>query len=277
MLLSATLLEANSLCPILLISVDGFYSETSITRMGAVVLLVLLGLSAFFSSSEIALFSLAKHRIDALIEQGTPGAETVADLKSNPHRLLVTILVGNNLVNIAMSSISTAIVSFYFDPGSAVLISTFGITAIVLLFGESVPKSYAVENTESWSLRIARPLKLSEYLLFPLVIVFDYLTRLVNRVTGGRTAIEDSYVTRDEIQEMIRTGEREGVIDEDEREMFQRIFRFRNTIAKEVMTPRLDIVGINKEAPLNDAITHCLESEHRRLPVYAGSLGDILP
>ncbi|WP_226043292.1 hemolysin family protein [Natrinema sp. DC36] len=261
---------------ILGISVDGLYSETSITLIGAAVLLVLLGLSAFFSSSEIALFSLAKHRIDALVEQGTPGADTVAALKSNPHRLLVTILVGNNLVNIAMSSISTAIVGFYFDPGPAVLISTFGITAIVLLFGESAPKSYAVENTETWALRIARPLKLAEHVLFPLVIVFDHLTRLVNRVTGGRAAIEDSYVTRDEIQEMIRSGEREGVIDEDEREMFQRIFRFRSTIAKEVMTPRLDIVGIEKTDTLHDAITRCLESGHRRLPVYTETLDNIV-
>ncbi len=276
MILSAAPLETTSLRSLLAISVDGLYSETSITLIGAAVLLVLLGLSAFFSSSEIALFSLAKHRIDALVEQGTPGADTVAALKSNPHRLLVTILVGNNLVNIAMSSISTAIVGFYFDLGPAVLISTFGITAIVLLFGESAPKSYAVENTETWALRIARPLKLAEHVLFPLVIVFDHLTRLVNRVTGGRAAIEDSYVTRDEIQEMIRSGEREGVIDEDEREMFQRIFRFRSTIAKEVMTPRLDIVGIEKTDTLHDAITRCLESGHRRLPVYTETLDNIV-
>jgi len=276
MSLSVDPLETNPTSSILTIVIDGLYSETSVTLIGAVTLLILLGLSAVFSSSEIALFSLANHRIDALAAQGAPGAETVANLKSNPHRLLVTILVGNNLVNIAMSSISTVIVGFYFDPGPAVLISTFGITAIVLLFGESAPKSYAVENTESWALWVARPIKRSEYVLYPLVVVFDHLTRVVNRVTGGRAAIESSYVTRDEIQEMIRTGEREGVIDEEEREMFQRIFRFRNTIAKEVMTPRLDVVAIEKETALNDAIIRCLESGHRRLPVYDGTLDDIV-
>ncbi len=186
-------------------------STKTITLIGSAVLLVLLGLSAFFSSSEIAMFSLAKHRIDALVEKGTPGAQTVADLKSDPHRLLLTVLVGNNLVNIAMSSISTVIVGFYFEPSSAVLVSTFGITSIVLLFGESAPKSYAVGNTESWALRIARPLKFAEYAFFSLIVIFDYLTRMVNRVTGGQSAIETSYVTRDEIQEMIETGEREGV------------------------------------------------------------------
>ncbi len=94
------------------------------------------------------------------------------------------------------------------------ILATFGITAIVLLFGESVPKSYAVENTESWAIRISKPLKGTEYLLFPLIVLFDYLTRQVNKLTGSTGAIESPYVTRDEIQEMIESGEREGVLEE---------------------------------------------------------------
>jgi len=245
--------------------------------IGAVVIVVLIGLSGFFSSSEIAMFSLPDHRIDAMVEDGRPGADTVAELKSNPHRLLVTILVGNNLVNIAMSSIATGLLAILLnDQGLAVLASTFGITALVLLFGESAPKSYAVENTESWALRIARPLKISEYLLYPLILVFDYLTRVVNKVTGGRSAIESSYVTRDEIQDMIETGEREGVIEEDEREMLQRIFRFNNRIAKEVMTPRLDMEAVSKEASPAEAVERCIESGHTRMPVYEGSLDNVI-
>nr|WP_232688702.1 hemolysin family protein [Halobacterium zhouii] len=237
----------------------------------------LMGLSAFFSSSEIAMFSLARHRIDALIEEGQAGAETVADLKSDPHRLLVTILVGNNLVNIAMSSIATALVGMYVtNSGVAVLVSTLGVTALVLLFGESAPKSYAVENTESWALSIAGPLKWSERLLYPLVVTFDYLTRAVNRVTGGRAAIETSYVTRSEIQDMIETGEREGVIEEDEREMLQRIFRFNNTIAKEVMTPRLDVTAVSTEASVEEAIQTCTQAGHERIPVYEGELDNVI-
>ena len=249
---------------------------TEYTVAGSVVILVLIVGSGFFSSSEIAMFSLAKHRVDALVEDGVPAAETVAGLKENPHRLLITILVGNNVVNIAMSSIATAIVGFYLDPGTAVLVATFGITTVVLLFGESAPKSYAVENTESWALRIARPLKYSEYVLLPLVVVFDRLTRVINRVTGGRSSIETTYVTRDEIQDMIQTGEREGVIEEDEREMLQRIFRFNNTIAKEVMTPRLDVDGVSKDASVDEAIEACVESDHERLPVYDGNLDNVI-
>ncbi len=251
-------------------------TDATVTVAGAVVIVALIALSAFFSSSEIAMFSLAKHRVDSMVEDGIPGSKTVSQLKNNPHRLLITILVGNNIVNIAMSSIATAIVGIYFDPGTAVLASTFGITTLVLLFGESAPKSYAVENTESWALRIARPLKYSEYILLPLVVVFDRLTRIINRVTGGRSAIETSYITRDEIQDLIQTGEREGVIEEEEREMLDRIFRFNQTIAKEVMTPRLDMTAVPKDATIDEAIETCVQSDHERVPVYDGNLDNII-
>nr|WP_245698943.1 hemolysin family protein [Halopelagius longus] len=251
-------------------------NDTTVTVAGAVVIVILIGFSGFFSSSEIAMFSLAKHRIDSLVEEELPGAKTVQSLKSNPHRLLVTILVGNNIVNIAMSSIATALVGIYFDAGTAVLLSTFGITTLVLLFGESAPKSYAVENTESWALRIARPLKYCEYVLLPLVVFFDYLTRAINKVTGGRSSIETSYITRDEIQGLIETGEREGVIEEEEREMLDRIFRFNSTIAKEVMTPRLDMNAVSKDATIDEAIETCVQADHERVPVYDGNLDNII-
>jgi len=243
---------------------------------GVLTIVVLIGLSAFFSSSEIAMFSLPSHRVEALVDEGRRGARTLQALKRDPHRLLITILVGNNLVNIAMSSIATGLFGLYMSQGQAVLAATFGITAIVLLFGESAPKSYAVENSESWSLRIARPLKVSEYVLMPLIVTFDYLTRIVNKLTGGRSAIEESYVTRQEIREMIETGEREGVLDEEEREMLQRTLRFNNTIVKEVMTPRLDMHAISKEASIAEAMEQCIQSGHARLPVYEGSLDNVI-
>ncbi|GGM70648.1 CBS domain containing-hemolysin-like protein [Halarchaeum rubridurum] len=248
----------------------------TITAVGVVALVVLMGLSAFFSSSELAMFSLARHRVESLAEEGVPGAQAVADLKADPHRLLITILVGNNLVNIAMSSIATGLLGFYLSQGQAVIAATFGVTALVLLFGESAPKSYAVENSETWALRIAGPLKWCERFLLPLVVTFDHLTRIVNSLTGGGAAIESSYVSRDEIQEMIRTGEREGVIEEDEREMLQRIFRFNNTIAKEVMTPRLDVDAASTDASLEEAIQTCVRSGHELLPVYEGSLDNVV-
>jgi len=251
-------------------------SDGVIAAVGTVVILFLIGLSAFFSSSEIAMFSLPPHRVEALVEDNVPNSDVLKKLKSDPHRLLVTILVGNNIVNIAMSSIATGLLALYLSQGQAVAIATFGITALVLLFGESAPKSYAVENTESWALRIARPLTFAEMVVKPLVALFDRLTRVVNKITGGRSAIETSYVTRQEIRDIIETGEREGVLDEDEREMLQRTLRFNRTIAKEVMTPRLDMTAVSNDTSIEEAIETCIQSAHARIPVYEGSLDNVI-
>ncbi|MFC4450039.1 hemolysin family protein [Halorussus aquaticus] len=250
--------------------------RTQITAIGICMILVLLLGSGFFSSSEIALFSLPNHQIDAMVDKGLPGSGAVKSLKEDPHRLLVTILVGNNMVNITMSSISTTLVGFYFDPGTAVLVSSLGITSMVLIFGESAPKSYAVENTELHARRVARGLKIVEKVLWPLITLFYYLTSIVNKITGGSSAIESTYVTRDEIRNMIKTGEREGVLDEEERQILQRTLRFTEATAKEVMTPRLDMAAISKDATVEEAIRECMAAGHGRLPVYAGSLDNVV-
>lgn len=245
-----------------------------VAGVAAVVFLMLL--SAFFSSSEIAMFSLERHRIDSLAEGDDASAVTLKKLRENPHRLLVTILVGNNVVNIAMTSIATALFAFYFSDGAAVFLTTVVISVLVLLFGESAPKSYAVEHTETWALRISRPLQASQYLMYPAVVLFDYLTRAVNRFTGGRSDIETSYVTKDEIEGILRTGEEEGVIEADEREMIQSVFRFTNTIAKEVMVPRLDMVSVSAEASLEEVLETCVENDVTRVPVYRDNLDNIV-
>ena len=250
--------------------------QTTVTAIGVVLILLLLMGSGFFSSSEIAMFSLPAHQIDAMVEQGLRGARAVQSLKEDPHRLLVTILVGNNMVNITMSSVSTTIVGFYFDAGTAVVVSSLGITSMVLVFGESAPKSYAVENTEVHARRVARGLKVVEKVLWPLITVFYYLTGLVNRITGGDPSIESTYVTREEIRNIIETGEREGVLDEEERQMLQRALRFTDASAKEVMTPRLDMAAISGDATVREAVERCIQSGHARLPAYEGSLDDVI-
>jgi CBS domain containing-hemolysin-like protein len=250
--------------------------QTVVTAIGIVLILLLLVGSGFFSSSEIALFSLPNHQIDAMVEQGLRGAQAVKSLKDDPHRLLVTILVGNNMVNITMSSISTTIVGFYFDAGTAVIVSSLGITSLVLVFGESAPKSYAVENTELHSRRVALGLKTVEKVLWPLITLFYYLTSIVNRITGGSPSIDSTYVTRDEIRNMIQTGEREGVLAEEERQRLQRALQFADASAKEVMTPRLDIAAISGEATVKEAIEKCVKSGHARLPAYEGSLDNVI-
>ena len=250
--------------------------QTEITAIGVVLILLLLMGSGFFSSSEIALFSLQTHQVDAMVEEGKRGARALKSLKEEPHRLLVTILVGNNMVNITMSSISTTLVGFYFDPGTAVLVSSFGITSMVLIFGETAPKSHAVDNTESWARTVARPLTIVGKVLWPLITLFYYLTNIVNRAVGGSSAIEDSYISRDEIRNMIKTSEREGILDEEERQLLQRTLRFTDATTKEVMTPRLDMAAISTNATVEEAIRECIRSGHARLPAYDGSLDNVV-
>ncbi len=277
-MMSDVSIQMTSTVPMQMIEVFGVgIPDPYFAAIGVFVILVLLGLSGFFSSSEIAMFAFPNHRLEPVVNEGKRGSKTLKKLKEDPHRLLVTILVGNNLVNIAMSSIATGLLGYFLASQSmAVFIATFGITALVLLFGESAPKSYAIDNTESWALRIARPLKFAEIVLLPLVVLFDHLTRIVNKLTGGRAAIEEGYVTRDEIRDIIETGEREGVLDEEEREMLQRTLRFNRTIVKEVMTPRLDMTAVSKDATIDEAIETCIQSSHERLPVYDGELDNVL-
>ncbi len=122
-----------------------------VTVLGIAAIAVLVGLSAFFSSSEIAMFSLQQHRIDSLVDEGVTGAETIRDMKQNPHRLLVTILVGNNIVNVAMTSIATALFGIYLSRGQSVLATTFGITTLVLIFGSRRRSRRASRPTTSAS------------------------------------------------------------------------------------------------------------------------------
>ncbi|ERG97050.1 hemolysin family protein [Haloquadratum walsbyi] len=250
--------------------------QLEFTALGVSMILLLIMGSGFFSSSEIAMFSLSPYQIDAMVEQGKRGARAIKSLKNDPHRLLVTILVGNNLVNITMSSISTTIVGFYFDAGTAVIVSSLGITSLVLLFGESAPKSYAVDNTDTWARTVAPLLKIVEKLLWPLITVFYHLTRAVNKVTPGGSAIESSYVSREDIRNMIKMGEREGILDEEERQILNRTLRFTDATAKEVMTPRLDMAAISKQLTVEQAIEKCIQSGHARLPVYEESLDNVI-
>ena len=159
---------------------------------GAIV--VLLACSAFFSSSETAIFSLPTGWIDEQERTGDARVAALAALRRDPHRLLVTILVGNNVVNVAISSLITVVLVSYLPPGVAVTAATLIASFVVLVFGEIVPKSYGLGNATRWALVVARPLATVERLLFPLVLAFDAITRRMSALLGGEQRIEGSYL-----------------------------------------------------------------------------------
>jgi Mg2+/Co2+ transporter CorB len=169
-------------------------STLSVLVPSVVAVLVLLSLSAFFSSTESAIFSLPEAWIETAAADGSPESRTLQRLRADPHRLLVTILVGNNIVNIGITSIVTLVVARFVPPGAAVVVATLGVSVLILVFGEIVPKSYGLGHARSWSLRVARPVSHVERLLGPVVTLFDAVTRRLTTVVGGDQGIEDPYL-----------------------------------------------------------------------------------
>ncbi|MFC6864405.1 DUF21 domain-containing protein [Halomicroarcula sp. GCM10025817] len=169
-------------------------STFSIVVPSLLAVIILLSLSAFFSSSESAIFSLPEEWIQTATTDSTGESHTLQQLRANPHRLLVTLLVGNNLVNIAITSIITLLVAQFVPPGFTVVIATLSVSVLILVFGEIVPKSYGLGHAESWSLRVARPISYVERALGPLVGLFDIVTRWLTTLIGGDQHIEKPYL-----------------------------------------------------------------------------------
>ncbi|WP_267640352.1 DUF21 domain-containing protein [Haloarchaeobius amylolyticus] len=165
----------------------------TIVWTSAATVAVLLACSAFFSSSETAIFSLPVATIEADEATGDRKSARLAELRDDPHRLLVTLLVGNNIVNMAISSVITVALVETVSAGAAVTVATLVASSVVLVFGEIVPKSYGLGNARSWARRVARPLYLVELVLLPLVVLFDVLTRRLSGVLGGETALEEQF------------------------------------------------------------------------------------
>jgi Mg2+/Co2+ transporter CorB len=160
---------------------------------GIATVTLLLALSAFFSSSETAIFSLSAEWFEQQAASDDPRARVLRALYDDPHRLLVTLLVGNNVVNIAISSILTVLIASYLSPGPAVVVTTLCSSVLVLVFGEIVPKAFGLGNAETWSLRVASPIRLVERALSPLITLFDGVTRRMNRYISGDANIEKPY------------------------------------------------------------------------------------
>jgi Mg2+/Co2+ transporter CorB len=163
-------------------------AASTVAGVGAMVALV--AASAFFSSSETAIFSLAADWAPAA---DVHGADALARLREDPHRLLVTILVGNNVVNVAVSSLATLLLVRYLSPEAAAAAATVVVSTVVLVFGEIVPKAYGLGHAEEWSLTVAGPLTAVGWAFSPLVAAFDGVTRRLAAAVGGNPEVEDPY------------------------------------------------------------------------------------
>ena len=195
-----------------------------------------------------------------------PGAKRVHDMVTNTERLLSTILLGNNLVNVAFTAVVTALAVKWLKEGPvAVAAATIVGTGLLLIFGEIIPKSLAVKKSERVSFLYARPLKLIELSLYPLILFLQWLSRTTQSIFGQE---QEEVVTEGEILSMIDLGEAEGTVEPNEAEMLENVFRFGDTQVREIMTPRTEIIVMDRGTTLNDFLNIYSEHSHTRFPIY---------
>ncbi len=233
--------------------------------------IVCLLLSGFFSSSEVALISITRAKVRALLNQGRKGAKALDTLKRSTDALLITILIGNNIVNVAAASLATAIaIAIYGDVGIGI---ATGVTVILMLvFGEIGPKMYASRHIETLALRVARPILYLSRVLHPVLWVSDR----IKRQFAFRPGVTEPVVTEEEIKEWIDVGEEEGTIEEEERDMLYSVLRFGDTTVREVMTSRVDVVMIEDVATLENALSTFNETGFSRIPVYHEHIDNVV-
>ncbi len=240
-----------------------------------VVLVVCLILSAFFSASETALMSLSKIRLKHMIEENVKGVSNVQKLLSNTNKLLATILVGNNMVNIAASSLATSIainMSSSFGVGIATGLMTF----LILVFGEITPKSIAAKNSEKISIAVAPMINITTYILLPIVKFITLFSNLFIKLLGGDKFQTEPFITEDELKTMVNVSEEEGVLEEGEKKMIYNVFEFGDNLVKDIMVPRVDIVAIDVEENYEEVLKIIKEEQFSRFPIYRDTIDDII-
>jgi len=236
-----------------------------------ITLIVLIVLSAIFSGSETALVSLTPSKVDELVAKKVRNSRILRKLKADPHKLLITVLIGNNIVNIGASAYAAVLFTRIFDSGG-VGISTGVMTFLILIFGEITPKAYAHQHASGWSLFIAKPIRLLQIGLFPFVWFFDKVVDGVNRLIGSK---DRHTVTEGEIVAMLKIGAQEGAIEKQERELIENVLEFNDIEVEEVMTPRVNIEGIDIEMTLQEAVEFAIKHSHSRLTIYRKDFDDI--
>ncbi|UCH43430.1 MAG: HlyC/CorC family transporter [Dehalococcoidales bacterium] len=240
--------------------------------IGLLVLCLLL--SAFFSSSETAFFFLQKIRVEHLVDTQVKGARRVARMIENPGRLLSVILLGNNLVNTAAVALATAMAIRYW-PEQAIIITTVGLTVILLIFCETVPKTIATQHAERMSLIYARPIQLLWWLFFPFVSVLSWMGSGFSKLIGGEPGT-GSMARDEEIRTMISVGHKEGEVEEAEAVMLNKVFDFGDRPVREVMVPRPEVIAIGLGSRITDFLTLYAEFPLSRFPVYQENMDNVV-
>lgn len=241
-------------------------------------IVVCLFLSAYFSGSEMAFSSANVIRLENLAEKGNKKAQRTLSLCNNYDKALSTILIGNNLVNIACSSIGSVLVYYIFNfNDSYIWISTLTITILVIIFGETIPKILSKKNATEIAMRNSFTLRILMTILKPIVfMVVSCVNIILLPFKGQEDEEDDSEESVEELQSIIETAESEGIIDEDDSELIQNAIDFSDISASEVMTARVDVQAIDIDDPWEEILTFICNTAYSRIPVYEDSIDNII-
>ena len=236
------------------------------------ILIVLVGLSAWFSSTETAYSSVNKVRLKNKAEDGNVQAQKALDLLEQYDKLLSCILIANNIVNLTAATLSTVLFTRFFTAYGP-LVSTIVLTVIILIFGEITPKTLAKDQAEKYCMRSAGPLKLCIILLTPLHLFFGLFYKLVVTL---RHPVADEGITEEELLTMVEEAESEGGLEHHESELIRAAIEFNDMEVEEILTPRVDIVAAEDTVSMEELAVLFAESGYSRIPIYHNSIDNII-
>ncbi len=242
-----------------------------------------LFLSAYFSGSETAFFSLSKIEVKKLELNKKTASNRVLNLLKKPRRLLITILLGNTIVNVAASTYAALLLQNYTNkvlgmenvPWWILIISMIIMTAVLIVFGEITPKLFAISNSELFSRFSAGIISIIGNILYPLILILVFISRLFSKKSDSQT-LQGTRFTSEDLRHMVDTKPKHLPLNDNEKKIISGIFRFTSTDAKKIMIPRVDIKHVSIENDLETIKQEIIASGHSRLPVYKKNVDDIL-
>ncbi len=234
-----------------------------------ILLIILIGLSGFFSASETALTAFKSNELEDVEDEHPKVAELLKRWLKKPNEMLTGILLGNNIVNVLASSIATAVTfALIGTSGKAIAMVTLLMTLIILIFGEITPKVVAKNNSSKVAVFVILPIYYLSKLTLPIIKVLMFISKLIGKIFGIHISDENMMITEEDIISYVNVGEAEGVIEEDEKEMIHSIFEFGETSAKEVMTPRTSMFALEADETIDEVWDIIRENGFSRIPVY---------
>ena len=240
-----------------------------------IILVILLALSAFFSSSETALTTVNRIRMRSLAEEGNKRAAKVLKITDDSAKMLSAILIGNNVVNLTASSLATTLAIHIFGNAGAG-IATGILTVLILIFGEISPKTMATLRAEKISLQFCNVIWLLMKILTPVIFLINHLSMLVLRLLGVKASEGRQAMTESELRTIVDVSHESGVIESEEKEMINNVFDFGDALAKEVMVPRIDMTFAQVDSSYDEILDIFREDRFTRLPIYEETTDDVI-